>query len=88
MALEDQAALDDYTYYAAGCVGEFWTAVTAAHVPALQPLLAPELLARGVALGRCLQLVNVVRDAAADLRAGRCYWPRAALALHNTEGAA
>jgi farnesyl-diphosphate farnesyltransferase len=75
VALNTRSDLDEYTYYAAGCVGEFWTDLMAAHIPALRHLAAPELRQRGVALGKALQMVNVVRDVAADLRAGRCYWP-------------
>jgi len=75
VALATAADLDEYTYYAAGCVGEFWTDLMAAHLPALRPLLAPDLRSRGVVLGKALQMVNVVRDAASDLAAGRCYWP-------------
>lgn len=80
VALLSRADLDDYTYYAAGCVGEFWTDLMAAHLPALRSHLQPELHVRGVALGKALQMVNVVRDVAADLRNGRCYWPEEILA--------
>src|SRR6185437_10026715 len=33
VALPTLADLDEYTYMAAGCVGEYWTVMTAAHVP-------------------------------------------------------
>jgi farnesyl-diphosphate farnesyltransferase len=68
---------------AAGCVGEFWTELMAAHFADLRPLAEPELRRRGVALGKALQLVNVIRDVAADLRIGRCYWPASLLAAHE-----
>lgn len=83
VALASQAELDEYTYYAAGCVGEFWTDLMAAHLPSLRPLAALELRGRGVALGKALQLVNVVRDVSSDLRAGRCYWPAELLSQHG-----
>lgn len=83
VALTSLAELDEYTYYAAGCVGEFWTDLTARHVAGLSHLAERELRQRGVALGKALQLVNVLRDAAADLRAGRCYWPTALLLPHG-----
>ncbi len=67
--------LDEHCYLAAGCVGEYWTEMTAAHVPAVAHLGRPDLVARGVRLGKALQLVNVIRDLPADLRAGRCYLP-------------
>ena len=37
VALETLADLDEYTYMAAGCVGEYWTVMTAAHVPTVLP---------------------------------------------------
>jgi len=40
-------------------------------VPALRHLSRPDLRARGVRLGKALQLVNVLRDAPRDLAAGR-----------------
>jgi farnesyl-diphosphate farnesyltransferase len=83
VALETVADLDEYTYMAAGCVGEYWTVMTAAHVPTVRRLARPDFVARGVRLGKALQLVNVIRDAAADLAQGRCYVPRAMLAAHG-----
>jgi farnesyl-diphosphate farnesyltransferase len=83
VALETAADLDEYTYLAAGCVGEYWTLMTAAHVPSVKRLSRPDFVARGVRLGKALQYVNVIRDAAADLREGRCYIPRAQLAEHS-----
>ena len=79
VALETLADLDEYTYMAAGCVGEYWTVMTAAHVPTVRRLARPDFVARGVRLGKALQLVNVIRDAAQDLAQGRCYVPRALL---------
>lgn len=83
VALASLRDLDEYTYFAAGCVGEFWTELMAAHLPDLTHLAAPELMQRGVDLGKALQLVNVVRDVAADLRNGRCYWPAELLDAHG-----
>ena len=83
VALETLADLDEYTYMAAGCVGEYWTVMTAAHVPTVRRLARPDFVARGVRLGKALQYVNVIRDAAQDLGQGRCYIPRALLAEHG-----
>lgn len=83
VALETLADLDEYTYMAAGCVGEYWTVMTAAHVPSVRRLSRPDFVARGVRLGKALQYVNVIRDAAQDLANGRCYIPRALLAEHG-----
>jgi len=76
--LETEADLEDYTYRVAGCVGEFWTHLSVDH--GLVPVRSREsLLEAGVALGKGLQLVNILRDLPADLRAGRCYLPRQVL---------
>jgi farnesyl-diphosphate farnesyltransferase len=83
VALETLRDLDEYTYMAAGCVGEYWTVMTAAHVPTVRRLARPDFVARGVRLGKALQVINVIRDAAADLAQGRCYLPRQLLAAHQ-----
>jgi farnesyl-diphosphate farnesyltransferase len=67
--------LDEYTYLVAGCVGEFWTHVCFAHVQNFSSRTESEMLASGVQYGKGLQLVNILRDAGSDLRAGRCYLP-------------
>jgi len=74
-ALGTAADLDEYTYLVAGCVGEFWTRLCFRHVPNVASLSEDEMLALGKRYGMALQLVNVLRDAGADLRAGRCYFP-------------
>jgi len=71
-ALSDDAELDRYTYLVAGCVGEFWTRMCAAHLPAWTPSSSEEL---GIRFGKGLQLVNILRDLPRDLRIGRCYLP-------------
>jgi farnesyl-diphosphate farnesyltransferase len=82
-ALDTMADLDEYTYMAAGCVGEYWTVMTAAHVPTVRRLSRPDFVARGVRLGKALQVINVIRDAPADLAQGRCYVPRGLLQRFN-----
>jgi farnesyl-diphosphate farnesyltransferase len=83
VALASMEELDQHCYLAAGCVGEFWTEMTAAHLPSVAHLGAADLVERGVRLGKALQLVNVIRDAPADLRDGRCYFPSPLLARHG-----
>jgi farnesyl-diphosphate farnesyltransferase len=75
-ALVSAAELEDYTYRVAGCVGEFWTRICAAHRFGIDPATMPALLPNGVRFGQGLQLVNILRDLPTDLRAGRCYLPR------------
>ena len=75
VALRTDEELDDYTYRVAGCVGEFWTKICRTHLFPQAPLDDASLLAKGVRFGKGLQLVNILRDVAADLRMGRCYLP-------------
>ena len=74
-ALATEAELEDYTWLVAGCVGEFWTALCARHLPGFAALPTDEMHALGRAYGMGLQRLNIVRDAGADLAQGRCYWP-------------
>lgn len=80
VALRTDEELDDYTYRVAGCVGEFWTKMCRAHLFPRAALDDPFLLANGVRFGKGLQLVNILRDVAADLHHGRCYLPAERLA--------
>jgi farnesyl-diphosphate farnesyltransferase len=76
IALPDDAALDDYTWRVAGCVGEFWTKL-GFETLGDQFSRAPreEMLKLASEYGRGLQLVNILRDLPEDLHAGRCYLP-------------
>jgi farnesyl-diphosphate farnesyltransferase len=73
--LQTAADLDEYTYLVAGCVGEFWTRLCFRHIRDFASLSQDEMLALGRRYGMGLQLINVLRDAGSDLRAGRCYFP-------------
>jgi farnesyl-diphosphate farnesyltransferase len=75
-ALERDEDLDLYTYYVAGCVGEFWTELQVAHIPALSSWRLPQMRELGVRFGKGLQLTNILRDVDRDLSMGRCYFPR------------
>ncbi|CAE6715512.1 MULTISPECIES: phytoene/squalene synthase family protein [Paraburkholderia] len=78
-ALCEYEELDRYTYLVAGCVGEFWTTMTYAHMPGTLKE-RPEIMARrGVRFGKALQMTNVLRDCGKDLRIGRCYLPQTML---------
>lgn len=76
VALADDPALEDYAWRVAGCVGAFWTKLG---FFTLGNRFSDEnearLLERGIAYGKGLQLVNILRDLPADLAAGRCYLP-------------
>jgi farnesyl-diphosphate farnesyltransferase len=79
-ALKTQDDLDRYTYYVAGCVGEFWTDLMCAHRKALASWDVRHMSEVGVRFGKGLQLTNIVKDVAHDLQRGRCYVPEPMLA--------
>lgn len=79
VALKTLADLDRYTYYVAGCVGEFWTDLMCAHRKALASWDVRRMSEVGVRFGKGLQLTNIVKDLAHDLQKGRCYVPDAML---------
>ncbi|MBI4607377.1 MAG: squalene/phytoene synthase family protein [Candidatus Rokubacteria bacterium] len=87
VALEARQDLDRYTYLVAGCVGEFWTEIHMAHRRRLANWDARTMKERGVRFGKGLQMTNVLRDLARDLRIGRCYLPRQDLARLGLEPA-
>ncbi|MDQ2868715.1 MAG: squalene/phytoene synthase family protein [Verrucomicrobiota bacterium] len=74
-ALAHAAELREYTYLVAGCVGEFWTRLCFRKLARFSDRPESEMIALGNQFGCGLQLVNILRDAGADLRAGRCYLP-------------
>ena len=74
-ALANADELREYTYLVAGCVGEFWTRVCFRKVQSFTARMEADMLELGRKYGRGLQLVNILRDAGTDLRAGRCYFP-------------
>jgi farnesyl-diphosphate farnesyltransferase len=82
-ALKTRQDLDQYTYYVAGCVGEFWTEMHMAHRRSLAGWDPEVMKARGVCFGKGLQLTNILRDLAHDLRNGRCYLPGEELTAHG-----
>jgi farnesyl-diphosphate farnesyltransferase len=82
-ALKTLEDLDRYTYYVAGCVGEFWTDLMCAHRRGLRSWNIRSMSEVGVRFGKGLQLTNVLKDIAQDLRRGRCYVPEPMLADHG-----
>lgn len=79
-ALADAAQLDEYTYLVAGSVGEFWTDLCVRHLEDFSQAPSATMRVLGRDYGKALQLINILRDAAADLAAGRCYFPADQLA--------
>ena len=79
-ALQHVADLEFYTYSVAGCVGEFWTKMTCAHLPGMRNWEQSIMIPKGIRFGKGLQLVNILRDLPQDLKKGRCYIPKTLLA--------
>jgi farnesyl-diphosphate farnesyltransferase len=74
-ALRTAVELDEYTYLVAGAVGEFWTEISMDNLPGYTDRSREEMVALGIRYGKGLQLVNILRDVAKDLKNGRCYLP-------------
>jgi len=71
----DAEELDEYTFLVAGCVGEFWTRLCADSLENFSRSPIEELVPLGIAYGKGLQLVNILRDRRGDARIGRVYVP-------------
>ena len=74
-AYADLDALGVYTYRAAGVVGRWLTE--------LHGVQDPWMLERATALGKAMQLTNILRDVGEDLERGRMYLPLSELARHG-----
>jgi farnesyl-diphosphate farnesyltransferase len=85
VALKTAAQLDEYAYLVAGSAGEFWTRLCFRRLPKFTSRTEAEMLKMGSRYGMGLQLINILRDAGADLRAGRCYFPSDELAAAAME---
>lgn len=80
--LSDLDATLGYCDIVAGTVGQMLTGLFAWHSGEVAAVL-PELEARAVAVGRVLQLTNIVKDVRDDFSAGRCWLPASVLADHG-----
>jgi farnesyl-diphosphate farnesyltransferase len=65
--------LDRYCGLVAGSVGEFWTRLIKKHRPGVLSHPVERMVSLGIAYGKGLQLVNILRDRRADLLLGRRY---------------
>ncbi len=83
VALKSRQDLDQYAYYVAGCVGEFWTDMHVAHRSSLARWDVEKMKQWGICFGKGLQMTNILRDLAHDLRLGRCYLPLEELTPHG-----
>lgn len=67
--------LEDYLQWIGGEPGRFWSSVCLEHVPSLRIKDRSAWIDQGMAFGKGLQMVNILRDLPQDLRRGRCYIP-------------
>lgn len=74
LRLRDLEDLRGYCYTVAGIVGEMLTELFLLDGPGLAEI-GPYLRERSVRFGEGLQLVNILKDSAADAREGRIYLP-------------
>lgn len=74
LRLDDLADLQSYCYVVAGIVGELLTELFLLGRPGIAPLAVP-LRGRARRFGEALQLVNILKDSAADAVEGRLYLP-------------
>lgn len=76
-ALPTLKELDQYCYYVAGCVGEFWTRLHRHYFPNVAAALPEAEHCRLAAhFGKGLQMTNLLKDVGQDLSRGRCYIPQ------------
>jgi len=76
VSLRNDGELEDYAWRVAGCVGAFWTKLGFLTLGQSFSMAGESrLLKQGIAYGKGLQLVNILRDLPGDLTAGRCYLP-------------
>ncbi|MCI0528826.1 MAG: squalene/phytoene synthase family protein, partial [Nitrospira sp.] len=68
--------LDQYCYYVAGVVGEFWTRMIMGYFASLRLWDEVRMGKLGAHFGKGLQMTNVLKDLAKDLARGRCYLPQ------------
>jgi farnesyl-diphosphate farnesyltransferase len=76
LQLQTLQDLRDYCYVVAGIVGEMLTELFLLGRPTLRSI-GPYLRERSRAFGEGLQLVNILKDSATDIREGRAYIPAA-----------
>lgn len=83
VCLNSVEELDQYTYYVAGSVGEFWTKVCDRRIKNYSKIPIESLNALAISFGKGLQLINILRDIPQDLQKKRCYLPLEQLHQHQ-----
>lgn len=75
-ALPTERELDQYCYYVAGVVGEFWTRMLRGHFRSFEKWDEARMCKLGMHFGKGLQMTNLLKDLSKDLARGRCYLPQ------------
>ena len=73
--LNTMKELDEYTYFVAGTVGYLLTELFSFYSNKITPAINGRLESLAESFGKGLQLVNIIRDMATDLRRGQSYIP-------------
>jgi len=73
--LKTMPELEEYTYYVAGTVGYLLTELFSYSSKKITPQLKGKLEQFAESFGKGLQMVNIIRDMATDLRRGQSYIP-------------
>lgn len=73
--LNTMKELDEYTYFVAGTVGYLLTELFSFYSKKITPAINGRLESLAESFGKGLQLVNIIRDMATDLRRGQSYIP-------------
>jgi len=73
--LKSMKDLDEYMYYVAGTVGRLLTALFQHFSHKITPAVAQRMDQVSESFGKGLQMVNIIRDMAGDLRRGQSYIP-------------
>lgn len=83
MFLTTMHELDEYTYYVAGTVGRLLTDIFSTYSRKITPPIQEKLLQVAESFGKGLQLVNIIRDMATDLKRGQSYIPDELLSKYD-----
>ncbi len=73
--LRSMKELDEYMYYVAGTVGYLLTELFSFYSRKITPAMRQRMEKLAESFGKGLQLVNIIRDMATDLRRGQSYIP-------------
>ncbi|RMH60836.1 MAG: squalene/phytoene synthase family protein [Calditrichaeota bacterium] len=83
--LRSMKELDEYMYYVAGTVGYLLTELFSFYSRKITPSLRQRMEKLAESFGKGLQMVNIIRDMATDLRRGQSYIPDELLAKYHLD---